>query len=127
MRSLIDISMIAPCGMNCAICRAHLRQKNPCHGCHDAEQHKPKTRVLCPLRICDRRKGKYCFDCVDYPCDRLKRLDKRYRTQYGMSEIENLEYIRNHGITKFLEREQNRWIRNNNIFCVHDRKYYKLE
>ncbi|MDD1654062.1 MAG: hypothetical protein LUQ64_05905, partial [Methanomicrobiales archaeon] len=25
-----DDTIIAPCGMNCGVCRAHLRGKNPC-------------------------------------------------------------------------------------------------
>lgn len=41
-----------------------------------------------------------------------------------MSEIDNLEYIRDHGIREFIERENNRWINHKGILCVHDRKYY---
>jgi len=40
---------------------------------------------------------------------RLKNLDKRYTTRYGMSMLENLENIRVLGIEKFIETEQNRW------------------
>jgi hypothetical protein len=52
---------------------------------------------------------KYCYECPDFPCPRLKRLDKRYRTFYRMSMIENLEYIRANGIKKLLEREEAKW------------------
>jgi len=41
-----------------------------------------------------------------------------------MSEIENLEYIRDKGIEKFLEKETKRWISEKGILCVHDKKYY---
>jgi hypothetical protein len=44
---------------------------------------------------------------------------------YGMSEIENLEFIRKIGIIKFVEAERKRWISEKGIFCVHDKKYYK--
>ena len=94
---IISRNLIAPCGMNCGICMAHLREKNRCQGCQEAEKNKPKTRVFCKIRICQERKGKYCFNCPRFPCDRLKSLDKRYRTKYGMSEIENLEFIRCRG------------------------------
>lgn len=116
--------LIAPCGMNCGICRAHLRQNNPCHGCACAQQNRPKTRARCRLRLCNKRKGKYCCSCAEFPCGRLKRLDDRYRARYGMSEIENLKYIRENGIKKFIEKEHKRWVSDKGIFCVHDKKYY---
>ena len=122
--TIINKNLIAPCGMNCGICRAHLRQTNPCHGCNNAEQNKPKTRAHCRLRLCNKRKGDFCFDCIEFPCDRLRHLDDRYRTQYGMSEIENLNYIREKGIKKFLEKEREKWVCKQGVFCVHDKKYY---
>ncbi len=116
--------LIAPCGMNCGICKAYLRQNNPCHGCRAAQKNKPKTRVNCRLRICKKRKGDFCFDCPNFPCDRLKHLDQRYRTRYGMSEIENLEQIRDNGMENFLAKESQRWVSEEGVFCVHDKKYY---
>jgi hypothetical protein len=103
---------------------AHLRQKNRCHGCREAEKNKPKTRVFCKIRICQERKGKYCFSCSRFPCERLKLLDKRYRTKYGMSEIENLELIRCRGIDGFVKSERKRWQSSRGLFCVHNKKYY---
>jgi hypothetical protein len=38
-------------------------------------------------------KIKFCFECEGFPCDRIKTLDKRYRTKYGMSMVENLKEI----------------------------------
>jgi hypothetical protein len=122
---IFDPKMIAPCGMNCSICKAHLRQSNPCNGCFYAERNLPKTRAKCKLRLCGKRKGRFCYSCKEFPCDRLKRLDDRYRMRYGMSEIENLKFIKDKGIEKFMGREQRRWSSGNKILCVHDRKYYK--
>jgi len=123
----IDKKLIAPCGMDCALCMAHLREKNPCHGCHDAKQNKAKTRVHCKIRLCNKRRGVFCFQCADFPCDRLLHLDERYRTKYEMSMVENLEYIREHGIKKFLQHEQKRWVKSDKIYCVHHHKYYPLD
>jgi len=47
-----------------------------------------------------------CYECRDYPCNRLKALDKRHRTKYHMSMIENLEVIKEHGIEDFMRREK---------------------
>jgi hypothetical protein len=117
-------NLIAPCGMNCGVCRGYLRERNRCHGCRDTEKNMPKACFLCRIRTCTERKGKYCFDCAKFPCDILKRMDKRYRTKYGMSEIENLEFIRDKGINNFVKNERKRWQSSKGHFCVHDKKYY---
>ncbi|WKY44392.1 hypothetical protein Q5O14_17560 [Eubacteriaceae bacterium ES2] len=52
---------------------------------------------------------RFCFECENFPCKRLKALDKRYRTKYHMSMIDNLEFIQTHGIEKFLEKEKKKW------------------
>jgi len=41
-----------------------------------------------------------------------------------MSEIENLENIRDNGIDNFIENERNKWVTDNGIICVHDKKIY---
>ncbi len=52
---------------------------------------------------------RFCFECENFPCKRLKSLDKRYRTKYHMSMIENLVFIKEHGIEKFLEKQKETW------------------
>jgi len=41
-----------------------------------------------------------------------------------MSEIDNLIYIRDNGIARFIEEEGRRWVSDKGILCVHDKKYY---
>jgi hypothetical protein len=103
-------SLIAPCGMDCRLCMAYGRAKNPCPGCYG--ELKSKSRDMCRIRKCEKRTGsrtKYCFDCNSYPCARLKHLDLRYRTKYGMSMLENLENIRQYGIRNFVKTEKEKW------------------
>jgi len=119
-----DISLIAPCGMNCGICMAYLRDKNKCPGCRGCDADKPKTRIICKIKNCRNfHKGKirYCFECKKFPCDNLKHLDKRYRTRYHMSMMENLEHIKESGIRKFVKQEKVRWACPvcKGIICVH--------
>ena len=112
METRMDSSMIAPCGMNCGICLGHLREKNQCQGCRTPRDVMMKTCRECSIVRCEKRIGKeadYCYLCDSFPCARLKALDKRYRTKYGMSMMENLEYIREHGIDTFVEKEKRRW------------------
>jgi hypothetical protein len=61
---------------------------------------------------CDRLgKGlvRFCYECPDFPCRRLKALDKRYHSKYHLSMIDNLEFIKEHGIKLFLENETAKW------------------
>ena len=104
-------NLFAPCGMNCGICSAYLREKNHCPGCR-VDTFKPITRVRCKIKTCRvfrNRQAKYCHQCEDFPCANLKQLDKRYRIKYNMSMIENLENIEKLGIRKFITIEKARW------------------
>ena len=116
--------LIAPCGMNCGICMAYLRAKNRCPGCRINVVNKAVSRVKCKIKNCAAiQKGKlrYCFECGDFPCSNIKKLDKRYRTRYGMSMIENLENIRELGIRSFVRNEKVRWACSEcgGTVCVH--------
>jgi hypothetical protein len=105
--------LIAPCGMNCGLCIGHLREERPCGGCFKRDdQNKPKVCRSCVIVNCDllsQNNSGFCYDCDKYPCTRLKNLDKRYRTKYGMSMTENLAYIKNHGLERFLSNEEEKW------------------
>ena len=101
--------MIAPCGMNCCICMAFLREKNKCTGCRGSDKNKTITITQCKIRTCSKLNSNFCYDCKDFPCDKLNHLDKRYRTKYHMSMIENLKFIQTNGISQFLKQEEERW------------------
>ncbi len=117
-------SLIAPCGMNCGICMAYLREKKKCPGCGGPDRDKSPSCLACKVKNCEflqNEKQGFCFQCEQYPCARLKHLDKRYRTRYGMSMIENLENLRRLGIRKFVENERVRWAcpECGGTICVH--------
>jgi hypothetical protein len=109
--------LIAPCGMNCAICSAYLARKydlkkqgirrSYCEGC------RPRGKNCAFMKRSCERLGdglvRYCYECAEYPCQRLKRLDKRYRLNYHMSMIENLNFIKENGEAEFLRKEVERW------------------
>ena len=105
--------MIAACGMNCSLCIGHLREKNPCGGCYRKDDpNKPASCRSCSIVNCEslsRTDSGCCYECERYPCTRLKRLDKRYRTKYRMSMLENLEFIKSQGIKKFLSQQEQIW------------------
>lgn len=118
--------LIAPCGMNCRLCVAYQRDKNRCGGCRNEIdiKYKTKSSMNCVIKNCPvikSNKSGFCFECDKFPCQRLKQLDKRYRTKYHMSMLENLEFIKEYGLNRFLEREKSKWICKEcgEIVCVH--------
>ncbi len=138
----IKSTQIAPCGMNCSLCHAYLRDKNVCPGCNGDDDLKSTYCVTCHIKNCEKRKAgnyKYCFLCSEYPCRWIKRIDKRYRNKYAMSMTDNLDYIHEHGIRKFVRREKRKWVcagcgkivcvhKKTCIFCGHDwRKQFDLK
>jgi hypothetical protein len=128
MKKTMVPKLIAPCGMNCFICKYYLNDL--CSGCRYVNKDAPNTRYKCKIKNCiviKHNHWKYCsINCKEFPCKKLNQLDKRYKSKYGMSMIENLENITMNGINKFLESQEKRWIKNGKVFCVHDKKYYKI-
>ncbi len=113
----MDEELIAPCGMNCALCVAYQAQaldlkrkgfsRSYCAGCRPRGKHCAFMKGRCAKigegLIHD------CSECGDFPCARLKRLDKRYRTQYHLSMIDNLRQIKAVGMDRFLVQQAADW------------------
>jgi hypothetical protein len=104
-------ALIAPCGMNCGTCIAYLREKNRCPGCRIFSADKAVSVRRCIVTKCidlEKTKSKFCYECRKFPCYRIKQLDKRYKTKYRTSFIENLLMIKENGIKDFLAFESDR-------------------
>ncbi len=109
--NLTNIKLIAPCGIDCRLCHAYGRERNPCPGCRATAHFKLKEAVRCSVH-CERLAAgefKYCFECDEFPCKQLAHLDKRYRTRYETSPIDNLNRIRAGGIRQFVRSENEEW------------------
>lgn len=121
---MTDTIHLAPCGMNCSLCVAFQREKNRCAGCNSSDKNKVKHIAACRIKHCKERESKkipYCYSCKKFPCKLLEQLDKRYRTKYGMSMIENLQTMEKEGINKFKKMEKVKWACNacGELLCVH--------
>jgi len=109
--------LIAPCGMNCSLCIAYQFRRNDlnkqsfrrkyCPGCIPRGQNCTHMGDQCELL--GQGKVRFCYECAAFPCKRLKALDKRYRTKYHMSMLENLAFIRDLGMESFLKKEEAQW------------------
>lgn len=125
----IKATQIAPCGMNCSLCHAYIRDKNVCPGCYGDDTLKAKSCAQYRIKNCEIRKAgdfKYCFECPEYPCFLIKRIDKRYRARYAMSMIENLQFIQESGMDAFIRKETEKWSCPNcgKVICVHKQNCY---
>jgi hypothetical protein len=124
MQNVTTEFMIAPCGIDCRLCRANSREKKACLGCRAGKELLSVSCAACRILNCTRRlEGGYsfCYECGEYPCDRLRQLNKRYNSKYGTSVLENLAFIRANGLTSFVALENNRWICPNcgQMLCMH--------
>lgn len=123
--------LIAPCGMNCGICKRYLAYSRGvpeergkvihCQGCL------PSNKNCYVKRGCKKlakKEIKFCFECDNMPCENLSRLERRYREQYNMSMVENLQELKDKGMEKFLENQESKYkcSRCGDIISVHDRK-----
>ncbi|WP_282145045.1 DUF3795 domain-containing protein [Thomasclavelia cocleata] len=98
----IDISMFAPCGMNCKVCYKHCYHKKSCAGCLNSDKGKPEHCLKCKIKDCIKEKSlSYCFECAEYPCKLLKNLEKSYNKRYQASLIENSRFVQGHGLEHF--------------------------
>ena len=109
--------LIAPCGMNCGICSSYLafkynvKQKGIkipcCKGCRPRGKLCAFLKKKCSLLL--NNSIQYCHQCNDFPCKNLNGIDKRYRTLYRMSMVENLSAIKAKGIEVFLREQEETW------------------
>ena len=121
--------LIAPCGMNCGICKAFLREKDKCPSCRGPDDSKKITVIRCKIKTCENLQKDnvtLCFECAEFPCKNLKHLDTRYRTKYNMSMVENLQEIKEKGIKQFRENQARKYNcpQCGGIISVHRRKCY---
>ena len=129
--------LVAPCGMDCAVCGAYLAYArnipqrrgvvSHCAGC------RPRGKTCAYLKKnCTRllhAEVEFCYECPDFPCERLTRIDRRYRTQFGESFIENLRDIQREGMDAFLaaHRAKFRCAGCGGVRCVHNHLCYDCE
>ncbi len=109
---LLNSVLIAPCGINCGLCIGFQREKNSCAGCKTSLGKKPISCTNCFIKNCEgiaKSKMGFCFECNNFPCKRIKNLDKRYKVKYGLSVIENLNIIKTLGVNKFIKLEKEKW------------------
>ena len=127
--------IIAPCGMNCAVCSRYLSyvnglKRSQCIGCRPRNKRCAFLFKNCtgPKNI-SNGKAAFCFECDQYPCERIDHLDDRYRKNYHMSMKDNLEDIRKKGMGEFLEEHYKKYRckKCGGLISIHNRKCFKCD
>lgn len=64
------------------------------------------------------------FECGEYPCKLIKKLDKSYNKQYQASLIENICFVQTHGLEPFMEQQKAKYTcpKCGGIISIHDRE-----
>jgi hypothetical protein len=135
MREPIPEELIAPCGMNCAICSRYLSYVNKlarsqCIGCRPSNKSCDYLFEKCTgINHATKGCAVFCFECDQYPCKQINRMDSRYRKNYEMSVKENLEYISEKGIENFIEEQYKKYScsRCGGLISVHNRKCFECD
>lgn len=129
--------LIAPCGMNCAICSRYLAYVNKldrsqCPGCQPGNKQCSYLFEKCS-GINGALKGnataRFCFECDQYPCKQINRMDDRYRSNYEMSVKDNLECIKKIGVEKFTKEQSKKYrcSKCGSFISIHNRKCFKCD
>lgn len=132
MNNKLQKQLIAPCGINCEICVGYIgytmagkRRKMTCIGC------RPKDKSCAFLKkYCEKLTKKevdFCFECNEFPCKHIEKLDATYQKKYQMSTIKNLLFIKEKGIEEFLKQQRKKYScpQCGSIFCVHTKICYQ--
>lgn len=108
--------LIAPCGMDCGVCKRYLATIRGTH----KDKGLPACAGCCPQnrqcafikKSCAQLREKeisFCYECAGFPCRRLKTLDARYTSKYHTSLIANLREIQQMGLEAWLAEEEKKW------------------
>jgi len=129
--------LIAPCGMNCAICSRYLAninnmKRSQCAGCRPENKKCSYLFEKCSGINSDLKgnsSARFCFQCDQYPCKQIDRMDARYRRSYGISVKDNLKCISKIGVYKFVQEqyEEHRCSGCNGLISIHNRKCFECD
>ena len=133
-QKLHEINLAAPCGFYCGICRHYLartkgllKEKNLKHGCVGCRiQDKNCAWIKKNCALIRKKQIDFCFECKDFPCADLKKLDQRHSHDDKVSLIDNLLRIKKIGAKQWLKEQEDKWRcpKCGGNICIIDRECY---
>lgn len=123
-------NLAAPCGIYCGACRQYLLTKKglleargykqECKGCRIRNKNCAFIRRDCPaLR---KKELEYCYECENFPCQNLQKIDRLYQERYSVNMIENLKRIEEFSVEKWLKEQEKLYTcpECGGEICIHD-------
>jgi hypothetical protein len=112
-----EINLAGPCGFYCGTCRHYLartkgllaekRLKHGCQGCRIQNKKCAWIKRDCELLL--KNQVTFCFECSQFPCEKLQEFDQRHRKDDNISPIENLMRIKEIGAALWLKEQEELW------------------
>lgn len=94
-----DNQLLSLCGLNCGLCSMNLG--GHCSGCGSGNQ-------SCKIARCSLEHNgiSYCFECLEYPCDKYLHIDEYDSFITHQNLKANLERAKTIGISRYNEEQQ---------------------
>jgi Protein of unknown function (DUF3795) len=115
------LHLVAPCGIDCGTCELHIcgynhelfnklaergipKENLPCDGCRSAEGNCPVIGEVCETYKCaSGKKVNFCYECDDFPCEKLHPAANRADVLPHNMKVFNLCTIKRVGLDAFVE------------------------
>jgi len=128
----MDTDLVAICGLYCGTCPSYLATRKgdtaqlrlwaasmslteedvQCGGCLSSHVAKPCRECVHGFRACAAAHSvTWCFECEEFPCDRLFRFRDAHvvdGVSHHASVIEDLSFMRENGVQAWLDRQEER-------------------
>jgi len=130
----LDNDLAAPCGIYCGACRQYLLlkknlleergYKTGCKGCRIRNKKCAFIRRDCALLR--NKEISFCYECDEFPCQKLQKIDSQYQEKYYVNLINNLNRIKKIGFEKWLKEQEKLYTcpECGGEICVHDAECY---
>ncbi len=137
MENIDDFNLSAPCGLFCESCKHYLAKsenvldraglKQGCDGCRIRNKKCAFLRKQCSALL--KQKIDFCYECDNFPCENLKRLNQGYEERYGTSLVGNLKRLKEIGLENWIkeQRQLYRCPKCGGRISVHDKLCYRCE
>ncbi|MFX1326307.1 MAG: DUF3795 domain-containing protein [Promethearchaeota archaeon] len=131
---MVDNNLVAPCGIYCGACRQYLLLKKDlleergykkgCKGCRIRNKNCAFIRRDCTAL--KKKELDYCYECEQFPCHNLKKIDSQYRKRWSVNLIENLKRIEEIGVEQWLQEQKELYTcpECGGEICIHDAECY---
>lgn len=129
-----ELNLAGPCGLYCGTCRHYLARtkgllkekhlKDGCRGCRIQDKKCAWVKRDCALLR--KKQITFCFECEDFPCANLEKLNQRHLREENISLIDNLQRIKKVGAVQWLREQEETWKcpQCGGLLCVTDKECY---